>query len=132
YHLRALIGLALALGASACLSASVLSDFAADQFSEQELCPRDSFTTREFGLRPQDLLLAGAPPSDDVAAAKYRDLTVVDARGCATHLTYFCWRDADQAQRFCQEMNLADPGARLESFKLKPAARKALRQRLGF
>lgn len=149
HQLRALLGLALALGGSGCLSASVLSDFAANQFAAQEICPRDRFFTREFGVQPQSLLLAGTPPADVATdpgrlrvwetnagetMAHYQDLTVVDARGCAAHLTYFCWRESpgDPANRFCEEMNLADPDAKLGSFNLKPSARKALRQRLGF
>ncbi|HSS78242.1 MAG TPA: hypothetical protein VLV54_16045 [Thermoanaerobaculia bacterium] len=133
HQLRALLGLALALGGSGCLSASVLSDFAADQFTEQKLCPRDRFFTREFGVQPESLLLAGTSPSGETME-RYQDLTVVDSRGCAAHLTYFCWRESpgDPAKRLCEEMNLADPDAKLGSFNLKPAARKALRQRLGF
>jgi len=140
HQLRALLGLALVLGGSGCLSASVLTDFAADQFAEQKLCPRDRFFTREFGVQPQSLLLAGTPPSKVAAdpggetMERYQDLTVVDSRGCAAHLTYLCWREGhgDPSNRLCEEMNLADPDAKLGSFNLKPAARKALQQRLGF
>jgi hypothetical protein len=147
---RVLLFLALAFGVTSCSwSGWLLSDTARGTFSERQSCPDERIKLAyTIIVRPQDVFETPAPPADVAADPgrlkvwtrtindtfdEYMNLTLFDAVGCGAHLDYFCWSEIQNSEAvfLCgAPVDLDDPNAAFQSFRLKASAGADLKRRL--